>query len=640
MNFSRFLEPFVALLFALSMLVLWVTSRHYAFPPPAIFLIFIVILYVLTNYKIKIPRVANEISITWPVTFFGLWLWGPWIGVTLMIAIFMYLCSQIVGEWKLFKEYLRDYILSTAYNISYCCLITCLPAMLFFGLGGSSSFTELSPHLMIAILCSALSCYAISSVTTNIRIALFENSPPWKLCIDPLSELMELTFVSFSVIAVIIFNRLGGSYLLFLIIPATLGLYLLNFGIKAATEKDDVNLLFNFASLMTISLNLEVTLSNIARESMESVNADGCAIFLLDRETGLFCEQQALGALSGTSLHLEPHQQEPLANAIKSLEKSVSSFKESESIKETFFPAIKGELLMVTFSDKSRLTGFLLLNRNQFERDHRNLLAILSSQSATALSNANLYLQAIETHRALRAIQAQLVQSSKMSAVGQMAAGVAHRLNRPMKTIVQNFNKVSTNLEKTEKLERRLNISQRALIRCLDIHEKLLHYTQKTEAIEEEINVWSLIDDTMELLIKLLEKDNVQIALTRSDIPPYRGNADYLSQVLTNLVLNAKDALIASGKPDKTITIEAQKEHDNLLISVKDNGTGMSNEVRERIFEPFYTTKDIGSGTGLGLSVSLEIVKRSGGRIEVSSQEGQGSAFTVILPYSFEKQEL
>jgi two-component system, NtrC family, sensor kinase len=640
MNYSRFLEPFVALLFALSSLILWEMARHYPFPPLAVFLIFIGVLYILTNYKIKIPRVANEISVTWPVTFFGLWLWGPWIGVTLMIAIFIYIGSQIIGEWKLFKEYCRDYVLSTAYNVAYCCLITCLPAMLYFRLGGTSLFTELTPHLMLTIMVSALSCYVISSLTTNIRIALFENSPPWKLCIDPLSELMELTFVSFSIIAVIIFNRLGGLYLLFLIIPAILGLYLLNFAIKAATEKDDVSLLFDFASLMTVSLNLEVTMSNIAMESMHSINADGCAIYLLKKETGLFKPQRSLGTLSGTALALQSDLEKPFAEAIRSIEKSVSSFKESEGIKEAFFPALGGELLVVSLSDKQRIIGFLLLNKNQFERDHRNFLGILSSQAATALSNASLYLQALETHQQLRAIQAQLVQSSKMSAVGQMAAGVAHRLNRPMKTILQNFNKVSTNLEKSEKLERRLNISQRALIRCLDIHEKLLHYTQKAEAVEEEIDIRALVDDTMELLIKLLEKDNVEIRLVRSEIPRYRGNADYLSQVLTNLVLNAKDALIASENTPKIITIEAWKSDGNLCLAVRDNGTGMSNEVRERIFEPFYTTKDIGLGTGLGLSVSLEIIKRSGGTIQVESTPGNGSSFIIELPYVFEKKEI
>ncbi|MGV8119202.1 MAG: ATP-binding protein [Candidatus Xenobiia bacterium LiM19] len=633
MNYSRFLDIFVYVLTGITICVMWYLALTYPFPHIAIMALFTVILCALTSFKIKIPRVANEISVTWPVTFFGLWLWGPWIGLTLMIAVLLYICNQIRQEWSLFREYLRDYVLSTLYNLSYCCLITCVPAIVYYKAGGLPGFSTPAPGVLLACFISAMLCYIISSILTNIRIALFENQPPWKLFIDYRSELMELSLVSFSIIGIPIFCTLGVVYLFLLTIPIVLGLYFLNFAIKVSTEKDDINVLLHFARIINSSLNREITLENIAREAMNSVNADGCALFLRAIDTRKFSLQFALGALQNLALDDGSEFHTSLGASILSFREKVSSYRESESIKSQYFPSISGEISLAPFHEKQNITGFLLLSKNQFERDHRNFLSILISQAGTAISNAGLYLQALNTYEQLKAIQAQLVQSSKMSAVGQLAAGVAHRLSGPIKTIVKNFNKVSSGVEKTEKLERRLNISQKALIRCIDIHDKLLHYTQKPETGDTEIDVPLFIEENIELLARLLEKDNIKVVAQCSPCRPYKGSADYLSQVITNMILNSRDAVTASAETDKRILISSREEDDRLFISVKDNGTGMSDEVRERIFEPFFSTKDIGMGTGLGLSVSLEIIKRSGGMIHVDSEIGKGSTFTIELPY-------
>jgi len=633
MNYSRYLDIFVYALTGITICVLIYMLRAWPFPHPAVMALFTAIFCVLTSFKIKIPRVANEISITWPATFFGLWIWGPWIGITLMLAVMLYILNQIRQEWSLFREYFRDYALSTLYNLSYCCLITCVPAIVYFRLGGLPGFPAPSPQVLTACIISALLCYAISSILTNIRIALFENQPPWKIFIDYRSELMELSLVSFSIIGILIYCALGFIYLLLLVIPIVLGLYFLNFAIKAGTERDDINVLLHFAHIINSSLDREVTVENIAREAMNAVNADGCAVFLRSPDGMKLSRQLGLGALQSLALDDSPELCSSLCGSIRSFREKVSSYRESESIKSQYFPSIKGEISVAPFHRQHDLTGFLLLSRNQFERDHRSFLSILVSQASTAISNAGLYLQALDTYEQLKAIQAQLVQSSKMGAVGQLAAGVAHRLNGPMKTILKNFNKVSSGVEKTEKLERRLNISQKALIRCLDIHDKLLHYTQKPEAGDSEISIPEFIEENIELLARLLEKDNIKVAARCSPCRPYRGNADYLSQVITNLILNSRDAVSAVSGVEKEISVECRESDDRLFISVRDNGTGISDEVRERIFEPFYSTKDIGMGTGLGLSVSLEIIRRFGGAIHVDSEVGRGSTFTIELPY-------
>lgn len=639
MNYGRLLVPFIILLFILSCIVLSIMHQFFPFPHPLIIAIFTIILFILTIFKIKIPRVTLEVSITWPVAFFGIWLWGPWMGLALMCAILLYIVTyfivpQIREDWRMLKVYLKDYLLSTLYNLSYSCLITCLPGMLYFKLGGTSSFQNLSLTTLTALFLSALTCYAISFAATNVRIALFENKSPFKLHIDPLSELMEMSLVSFSIVGIIVYNTYGPLYLLLIIIPAVLALYLLNFGIKAATERDDVSLLFDFASLIISTLDLERTIKNVTCKIKDSLEAAGCAIFLIDEKKGTFEPVSALGTLEKVTLSSSEETQSALLKMITSLKGVVSDFKESERIRECFFPEVTGEISLASISEKQKIKGFILLNNNQFERDHRNFLTILSLQTSTAISNAILYLQAIETNRQLKATQAQLVQSSKMTAVGQLAGGVALRLNKPLKTILNNFNVVVRNSEKDEKLERRFSISQKAIVRCIDIHEKLFHYTQTTSTAVQDVSIWDLIDETCEFLKPLLEKDAIEVTRKRTEVPAYRGSPDYLNQVLTNLILNARDALTASGASPRRIIIRAYRKEETLFIEVEDNGTGMKEEVRERIFEPFYSTKDIGSGTGLGLSVSLEIIKRSGGKIHVQSEEGRGATFILELPYA------
>ncbi|MDQ7823117.1 MAG: ATP-binding protein [Candidatus Eremiobacteraeota bacterium] len=633
MNYSRYLSLFVILLSVCSLAVLTIMGLCFPAPPPFVLFLFTMVLYGLSTFKIKIPRVAIELSITWPVTFFGLWIWGPWIGTSLMAAILLYIATQVRSEWKLFKEYLKDYVLSTFYNLSYCCLISCLPGMVYYLIGGTPSFSRLDLSLVLALSVSASLCFLISFLATNTRIALFENLSPFKRHVDPLGELMELSLVSLSVVAVLIYSSMGPLSLLLLIVPALCGFYLLNFGIKAAAEKDDISVLFDFARSINSTLELEATLENIAEQARKAINAEGWALFLI----GGSGEDMALLIAGGTLQSLprgrEVHDKGALLSSLGNIQNPVSSFKEGAHIRETFFPHQKGEISLALFREKGKLLGFLMLVKNQFERDHRSFLTILVTQAALAISNARLYLQALETNRELRAIQAQLVQSSKMSAVGSLAAGVAHRLSRPMKTILTSFNKVSSGVERTEKLERRLSISQRAIIRCIDIHEQLSHYTQSKESNDEEIHIWPFLEDTLELLVKLLEKDNIAVEFRKTEVRPIRGRADHLSQVITNLILNSKDALITARGTDRKIIITAFEAGKALHISVEDNGTGIREEVKERIFEPFFSTKDIGQGTGLGLSVSLEIVKRMGGAISVDSEPGKGAKFTISLPY-------
>ena len=144
-----------------------------------------------------------------------------------------------------------------------------------------------------------------------------------------------------------------------------------------------------------------------------------------------------------------------------------------------------------------------------------------------------------------------------------------------------------------------------------------------------EFDVDRSIDDSLELLRHLL-KQNVTVTKNYSNAGRVRGHAGQINQVLMNLLTNAAQAL--SGREDSVITIETRGDPDGVEVKIKDNGPGISPEVLPRIWDPFFTTKDVGEGTGLGLSIVHELVERHGGTIEVETRVGEGTTFTVKLP--------
>ena len=141
-----------------------------------------------------------------------------------------------------------------------------------------------------------------------------------------------------------------------------------------------------------------------------------------------------------------------------------------------------------------------------------------------------------------------------------------------------------------------------------------------------------MLAETLGLLERQLQQDGIELATDMAAAPTVMGDATELRQVIAHLLLNAIDAIGEGGAPGGRIGIRLARELDGVTLSVADNGVGMPPEVLKRIFDPFYTTKKVGSGTGLGLSVCQRIIEKHGGKLHVSSTPGQGSTFTLALP--------
>lgn len=274
------------------------------------------------------------------------------------------------------------------------------------------------------------------------------------------------------------------------------------------------------------------------------------------------------------------------------------------------------------------------------------IMSLRQSRDEIEEYNRNLEQKIIERTLELEEIQAQLVQSEKLSAIGQLAAGVAHELNNPLGGILgyaqfalEKMTKSARNKEVApdyEKYMRYLKDIETQARRCKTIVQNLLRFSRASRTTDlTDVDVNQVVEDTVTFVEHQLHMQQIemQVQINRQ-IPNIQGNAGQLQQVLTNLILNAMHA----SPPESTVTVvsrfsPALGEFEGAVeILVSDQGTGIAPENLKKIFEPFFTTKAVGKGTGLGLSVSYGIVKEHGGEIKVSSSLGEGSTFIVVLP--------
>jgi two-component system, NtrC family, sensor kinase len=234
-----------------------------------------------------------------------------------------------------------------------------------------------------------------------------------------------------------------------------------------------------------------------------------------------------------------------------------------------------------------------------------------------------------------RAVQGRILQSEKLAAVGQLAAGVMHEINNPLATIGACVAAIQGKLEDGRAtpaaLGEYLDIIDREVERCSKIVDGLLDFSRPKGQSKAPLSVHSLVEDTLFLLKhhRRFKRMTVERDLAPG-LPRILGNKEQLIQALMALLLNAVDAMGQAGR--LTVRAARGQRDDELVVEVEDTGVGIPREDQSKIFEPFYTTKQPGRGTGLGLSICYGIVEDHRGRIEVDSMPGRGATFRVHLP--------
>jgi len=229
--------------------------------------------------------------------------------------------------------------------------------------------------------------------------------------------------------------------------------------------------------------------------------------------------------------------------------------------------------------------------------------------------------------------QDMLIRSHKLQAVGTLTAGVAHELNNPINNITLTAEMLKEDYEQLSN-EQRLEMIQDLIDqaeRSQKIVRNLLDFARETEIRAEHLNVKELLDDTLKLATNQIKLAKVKVRVDApSALPPIYGDRQQLRQVILNLVLNAIDAMPKGGA--LLLSAANSSERDHLEIKVEDTGTGIPAHVLPKIFDPFFTTKSGTAGNGLGLSVSLGIIRSHGGDIRVNTDAGKGTCFTLLMP--------
>ncbi len=241
----------------------------------------------------------------------------------------------------------------------------------------------------------------------------------------------------------------------------------------------------------------------------------------------------------------------------------------------------------------------------------------------------------------------QLIVASRLAEIGEMSAGFAHEINNPLQIIraeqslveailqdMQASNILPENQDTAELLD---SISQIKLQidRCGNITQSILKFARQKEAKPQELSLTQFVPEVLHMVAKKAQVSGVELASQMDpDTPPVMADPGQLQQVLLNLLNNAFDAVVAKhGAQGGRIIVSLRSNGNNdVRLAVSDNGSGISQENMQRIFTPFFTTKPVGQGTGLGLPVCFGIIEQMKGTIEVSSREGQGSEFTITLP--------
>jgi len=265
-------------------------------------------------------------------------------------------------------------------------------------------------------------------------------------------------------------------------------------------------------------------------------------------------------------------------------------------------------------------------------RDECGELALVFNQMTENLKNSREQLEA--TVETLKTTQAQLIQSEKLSGIGEFVAGVAHELNNPL-TTVMGFSELLKQEDVDPQRSRHLDMIFKSAQRCQKIVQSLLSFARRHRPERKTVCVNSLVEGAVEILQYQLRTSNIEV-ITRLDpeLPQAMVDPHQIQQVFLNIINNARQAMEAH-QPKGWIKIISETRWNHVCVIFQDNGPGISPENLSKIFDPFFTTKEVGKGTGLGLSLCYGIIKEHGGTITPRSRPGEGATFVIELPIAY-----
>ncbi|MGQ9851013.1 MAG: GAF domain-containing protein, partial [Aggregatilineaceae bacterium] len=381
--------------------------------------------------------------------------------------------------------------------------------------------------------------------------------------------------------------------------------------------------LFSTAERMIASAGadwLEVALWNPALAQMTIALSCGGGIWLEEPKPQLKLE-------SFPSLARVLNTQEPVSGVSSADLKRLAELVRGQSV------------LALPLTIRGTTAGLVLLvdtlTRREFTRREVELAEALVLQAANALENARLYRDLELSLQELHRTQSRLVQTARLSAMGELAAAVAHQINNPLTTILVDTELLLADLSPDHPDREGLEAVQRAGKRALEVVRRLLTMArqQTGEETPEPQDVNATIRNTLTLVESHIRQGRIALTVDLADdLPPVAAISGQLEDVWLNLLLNARDAVADRPDPHIGIITRYDPAGNGVEVVIWDNGSGIPPELQEQVFEPFFTTKPLGEGTGLGLHICKQVVRKCGGSINVQSAYNEGARFTIFLP--------
>ncbi len=291
-------------------------------------------------------------------------------------------------------------------------------------------------------------------------------------------------------------------------------------------------------------------------------------------------------------------------------------------------------LMMVPLWTSNTLTGLLtVINKKgvaSFDKHDLRLFTVFGNLAGAALQNASLYTDLKEKMLELKSTQQQLVHSSKMAAIGELAANVAHEINNPLTSVLGYTTYLLKTVDLAESPKRMLGMMEQETLRVRKIIRNLLDFSRPKPSWMHPADLIIPIKETMALVQGMAESSSVHV-VEEYPSTPVMVNMDHdeIKQVFINIAYNALHAMPSGGEFRVLLNMRRDQQ---VVVEFGDTGVGIAPENLNKIFEPFFSTKESGDGTGLGLSISYRIIQNHGGTIEAASRVGHGTVFRVILP--------
>jgi len=399
----------------------------------------------------------------------------------------------------------------------------------------------------------------------------------------------------------------------------------------------ELNALNAMAVIATQSFDLDEILNLTLRQVISLLAAERGSIYLADPDQTTFRRRASWGQRNADrGKFAEVHLPDGFGDLV--------TRSRTEVITPEFLPHLPGAVaefiqadglsswIWVLLWSKDKPMGAMGISsrkEQEYTGNDENLLVAIGRQLATTVEKVRLYEESCRAYEDLRKTQEQLLQSAKMSAVGQLIAGVAHELNNPL-TAILGYAQLLESESLSDRASEFVNKLFKQAQRTHRVVQNLLSFARQRKPQKESVNICKVLEETLALRDYDLRVNNIQLECEfEAELPTVTADPQQMEQVFLNIINNAVDAVLQNGK-DKLLRVRLFRKDATVHAEFQDSGPGIKEP--DRIFEPFYTTKSVGKGTGLGLSICYGIIQEHGGSISGRNHLEGGAILEVVLP--------